>query len=174
MRLARILALWLVPAAAAQSPFSSVPPAHNDALRFAEQIPDFEARDIAGRTWQRADLAGKFTVLYIWHTSEAGVFRFDDLPEVQRFFDKVKASNNTQVLTFCRDYDYTHAPEVMKRKGYTFPVIADWSLIRKLFPSDRLPGRFAIIDPEERLSYPTRGWSFGRLLFEVEKAALHL
>jgi cytochrome c biogenesis protein CcmG/thiol:disulfide interchange protein DsbE len=164
-----------VPAAVAQqtsqSPFFSIPPVPTDTLRFGDRIPDFEAKDIDGRTWHRADLAGKFTVIYIWHTADPDVPRFNNLPEVQRFFDQVKGAKNLQVLTFCRDYDYTHAPEFMKRKGYTFPVIAEWSLIRKLFPSDRMPGWYAVVNPEERLSYPARGWSFGHLLFEVERAA---
>ena len=93
------------------------------------------------------------------------------------------------MLTFCLDYDYMHAHDYMKQKQYTFPVIADWTLIGKLFPKDacRLPcsvgipspspdhGMLAgpqwVVDPQGRLSYPFRAWSFGRLLFEIEKAA---
>jgi hypothetical protein len=173
MRIAavRVLPFCFACIGASQSPFSSVPPLQVDTLRFAEQIPDFEARDIAGRTWRRADLAGKFTVIYIWHTFGADIPRYSALPEIQRFYDKVKGAKNLQVLTFCSDYDYTHAPQYMQRKGYTFPVIAEWTLLRKLFPNDRIPGRFGVINPEERLSYPTRTWSFGRLLIEVERAA---
>ena len=36
------------------------------------------------------------------------------------------------MLTFCSDYDYTHASEYMKEKKYSFPVIADWALIKKV------------------------------------------
>jgi peroxiredoxin len=168
---AYVLLVCLVGVAAAQPPFSSVPPLQVDTLRYGERVPDFEAKDIAGRTWRRADFAGKFTVVYIWHTFGADIPQSSYLPEIQRFYEKVKGTKNLQVLTFCSDYDYTHAPAYMQRKGYTFPVIAEWTLLRKLFPNDRVPGRFGVVNPEERLSYPTRTWSFGRLLIEVERAA---
>jgi peroxiredoxin len=116
------------------------------------QFPEFEAKDISGRTWRLEDLRGKFTVIYFWHTFEARkadtldpqarqrVQALPDLPEVQRFYDKVRTAKNLQVLTFCSDYDYTHAPAYMKEKQYTFPVIADWVLIEKLFRERAGPG----------------------------------
>ena len=58
----------------------------------------------------------------------------------------------------------------MQQKKYTFPVIADWVLIRKLFAQAE-PHRQALIDPEGRLSYPIRSWSLGRFLFEIERLA---
>jgi hypothetical protein len=181
-------ALWLaVPVAFAQppaspqsSPFVSISPAPNDELRFRAPFPEFEAKDISGRTWRTDDLRGRFTLILIWHTFGAraadkiskhpgGRFAgLPDLPELQRFYDKAKNSRNIQVLTFCHDYDYTHAPDYMKEKQYTFPVIADWVLIDKLFPSTEQEW---VVNPEGRLSYPFRSWTFGRLLFEVEIAA---
>ena len=74
------------------------------------------------------------------------------------------------MLTFCRDYDYTHAPEYMTSRRYTFPVIADWVLIDKLFPAAG-PSRQWVVNPEGRLSEPFRSWTFGRLLFELERVA---
>ena len=53
---------------------------------------------------------------------------------MQRFYNEVRQTKNIQVLTFCRDYDYTHASAGIKEKKYSFPVIADWVLIKKLFP----------------------------------------
>ena len=170
----------LSPAANTQSPFLSVPPAVSDGLRFGAQLPEFEAKDISGRTWRLEDLRGKFTLIYIWHTFDARwTDRLDphvreslrgtpDLPEVQRFYDEVRNAKNIQVLTFCGDYDYMHAHDYIKQTKYRFPVIADWVLINKLFPQG--PGREWLVNPEGRLSYPFRFWSFGRLLFEVEKA----
>jgi hypothetical protein len=159
-----------------QSPFLSIP-AVSDALRFGAQLPEFEAKDISGRTWRSEDLRGKFTLIYIWHTfwardvdaHQRAARRFLDLPELQRFYDKVRDTKNIEVLAFCKDYDYTHAPEYMKQKQYTFPVIADWVLIKRLFPEAGPP--YWLVNPEGRLSYPLRSWSFGGLLYEVERAA---
>lgn len=172
----RLLTWTIVSVALAQqNPFLPIPPAAGDELRFGAQFPEFEARDIGGRAWQAEDLRGKFTVILIWHTFEARAAEklgakyagLPDLPELQRFYDKARNSKNIQVLTLCNDYDYTHAPAYIKEKPYTFPVIADWVLINKLFPSQE---RQWVVNPEGRLSYPFRSWTFGRLLFEVEKA----
>jgi hypothetical protein len=171
------------PATDTQSPFLSIPPADSGGLRFGAQLPEFEAKDISGRTWQFEDLHGKLTLIYIWNTFQArATDRLDpharetfpglpDLPELQRFFDTVRNAKNIQVLTFCTDHDYMHAHEYVKQQRYTFPVIADWVLINKLFPGAGGQPPYWLINPEGRLSYPFRSWSFGRLLFEVEKAA---
>jgi hypothetical protein len=188
------------PATDIQSPFLSVAPAISDEFRFASQFPEFEAKDISGRTWRFEDLRGKFTLIYIWNTFEARLAdQFDpharysdaglpDLPHLQRFYEKSRTAKNIQVLTFCVDYDYMHAHDYMKQEKYTFPVIADWVLTNKLFPADTckhgcsygvstptgsrpLASRQWAVNPEGRLSYPFYAWSFGRLLFELEAHA---
>jgi hypothetical protein len=174
------------PAAPGESPFRAVPPARSDALQFDRRLPAFEAKDIAGRIWRADDLRGKFTLAYIWHSFDARavdqlegprrevVRKIADLPdfkELERFHEKAKGSKNLQVLSFCIDYDYTHAPEYMKTTRYTFPVIADFKLIESLFGEDGRTGRFLVIDPDLRISAPARSWTFGRLLYELEAAA---
>ena len=162
------------------SPFLSIPPEH-EGLRFEVQVPPFEAKDIAGRTWRLEDLRGKVTLIYIWNTFEARavdaranirdvISGLSDLPEVQRFYDKVRHSRDIQVLTFCTDHDYTHASEYMKEKKYSFPVIADWVLIKKVLPfgADQ---PYSVIDRDTRLSHPPRSWSLGRVLYEFERNA---
>src|ERR1700687_4484826 len=104
------------PATDTQSPFLSIP-AVSDALRFGMQLPEFEAKDIRGRTWRSEDLRAKFTLIYIWHTfwaRDADTHpranpNLLNLPELQRFYDKVRNAKNIQVLAFCWDYDYMHA-----------------------------------------------------------------
>jgi peroxiredoxin len=181
----RALALLTAPVALAQqpSPFLSVPDEVPDTLRFGAQFPEFEAKDIAGRTWRFEDLRGKLTLIYIWGTFEARAtdqldpharanlrgLGLPDLSELQRFYNQAGSAKNIQVLTFCADHDYTHAPGYMKERKYTFPVIADWVLIDKLFPNRR--SRQWLVNPEGRLSNPLNSWSLGRLLLEVERAA---
>ena len=83
----------------------------------------------------------------------------------------MRRTKNIQVLTFCRDYDYTHGSEYMKERKYSFPVIADWVLIKKLFP--QAPGNppYWVVDKDARLSSPVRALSLGRVLYEIERAA---
>jgi peroxiredoxin len=178
------------PAQAKELPlFVSVPPAAIDhELRFGAVLPQFQTKDIAGRSWRSEDLRGKLTVLYLFHTLQSDAPPVKrDLLLLQRFYEKVKNSEFLQVLTFSSDYDYTHAPEFMARHRYTFPVIADWALLAKLFPKDdcrrpctaRVPTASGqsfsiatahwVVDPAGRLSYPARSWSLDRLLLEVER-----
>jgi hypothetical protein len=163
-----------------QSPFLSLQPIIPDNFQFGEKLPDFEARDINGRIWRFEDLQGKFTLVYIWDTFEARaadklnshgretVRGLPNLLEIQRFFSKQKIGSNIQVLTFCRDYDYTHAHDYMLEKQYYFPVIADWRLVNKLFPNV-VQDYQLVINPEGRLSNSFRSWSLGRVLFELER-----
>ena len=164
------------------SPFLSIPSVP-EGLRFDTSLPAFEARDIAGRTWRMEDLRGKLTLVYVWHTLEARavdahdasvrhlISGLSDLPAVQRFYDQVKDTKNIQVLTLCRDFDYTHAPDYVKEKKYSFPVIADWVLIEKVFPNPSGSSAYWVIDRDARLSSPIRSWSLGRVLYEIERAA---
>ena len=150
------LCLVAVAAMAEQGSFSNVPEAASDALQFGAALPEFEAKDIAGRTWRLADLKGKYTLVHLWDTGTArakervaapvGVFRMlPNLAEIQRVHEEVKPSGRVQVLTFCMDYDYTHAPEFMKGKPYDFPVFNDFLLPRKLF--GRVSGTYFVSTP---------------------------
>jgi peroxiredoxin len=202
----RALLLFAAVAAGAQqmsktfdnkSPFLSVPPFVPDTLRFEAKIPDFEAKDTNGRRWRSVDLLGKVTIIDIWSTRpwRGSVDVGSEHPELQRFYERTKESKNIQVLTFCTDYDYTHAPAYMTEKHYTFPVIADWKLTDTLFGGGgnlpmllQWPGwqehlqsfhrlehahfpQQWVINPEGRLSAWFRYWTLDDILPEVERAA---
>ena len=177
-----------------QSPFLPVAPVSADSgeLKFSVKLPDFEARDTSGRVWSLSDLRGKFTLLYIWSTAEARmqdpfdryphVVEFLQLPELQRFYDKAKNSQNIRVLTFCRDYesgDTTRAQDYMRQKGYNFPVVTDYLSIGRLFAGNtprvwkEQPSwsQTWIVNPEGQVAYPVRSWSFGHILDEIERVA---
>jgi hypothetical protein len=51
------------PATKPPSAFLAIPPAVSDSLHFGTQLPEFEAKDIDGRTWRLDDLRGKFTLI---------------------------------------------------------------------------------------------------------------
>src|SRR5581483_10893746 len=184
---------WLLLAAAVAgaqpSPLLTIEPNTPDTLRFEAPLPDFAARDTTGKLWRSADLTGKLTVVDIWR-SQGGPN--PEHEELQRFYDEVRNRKNLQVLTFCVDYDYTHAAAYMQQRNYTFPVIADWEVARKLFgkpgnlarafqwpgwenepapTADRRPWRFPqvwVINAEGRLSARFAYWTLSQILTEVE------
>jgi peroxiredoxin len=177
-----------------QSSFSSAAlasPAGSNQFRFAVPFPKFEAKDTSGKTWRLDDLHGKFTLIYLWSTAEARlqdeydqrlhVVTFLELRELQRFYDKVKDSRNIQVVTFCRDFesgDSVRAQDYMKENHYSFPVITDYVPVHQLFDVGRPwvlganapPSHFWLVNTEAKLADPVP-WSFGRLLFELERDA---
>jgi len=193
MSASRILLLLALPIAAAQqsSPFAGIPSVPDGELRFTGHVPAFDAKDIEGKTWRSQDLRGKFTLLYIWSTQEArtqdhlspraaNLVHFVDLAGLQRFYDKVKNGGKIQVLTFCRDYesgDAEHAQDYMRQARYTFPVITDYVSVAhvRLGIEDQFPREWSsgawLVNPSGQLAYRVRGWTFGRLLFEAERAA---
>jgi hypothetical protein len=164
-----LVALLVRIAAGQQAPFQPVPSVEPDSLRFGSQLAEFEAKDISGRVWRPEDLRGKFTVVYVWHTFAARIPApglGKDIDEIQRFYEK--GVKGAQVLTFCRDYDYTHAGEYMKERGYGFPVIADWKVVDRLFPKTGTGTKW-VVDPDGRVSYPFHTWTLGRVMYEVER-----
>jgi hypothetical protein len=110
------------------------------------------------------------------------VVEFLQLPELQRSYDEAKNSKNIQVLTFCRDYESGNtmrAQDYMKQKRYNFPVVTDYRSIARLLAGNtpwvwkEQPSwsQSWIVNPEGRLAYPVRSWSFGHLLDEIERVA---
>jgi len=153
----------------AQSPFQPVPPAISDTLSFRTPLADFEAMDIAGKTWRLADLRGRLTVIDIW-----AVFCLpcrEELPAVQNLYQEMGANGKIQVLTFSLDRDPEITRSFMKEKGYTFPVIVDPDLEQRLFPQEGGIPKSWVIDRQGRRSEAFRAWTFGRIVMEVEKIA---
>src|SRR5436305_2021715 len=96
----RVLFLLMASIASAQnSPLQSIepPPASEDSLVFRASLPRFEARDLAGRTWNSADLLGKVTVVQIWGTFCLPCRK--EHPALQDFFSQAARLNHVQVLT---------------------------------------------------------------------------
>jgi hypothetical protein len=191
LQLAVFLALLSAPFALAQappsaSPFVSIPAPASDSFRFGARLPTFQVQDLAGRTWNLADVRGKFTLVYIWQPFEASVADrvgprgrasiggLPDLADVQLFYDEVRYNPKLQVLTFCSGQK-AEAQRYLQNAGYTFPVIADWRLGRTLFPeaSGQGPGRLWVVNPQGRLSLAFRQWGLGRVILEMRDAASH-
>jgi thiol-disulfide isomerase/thioredoxin len=150
--------------------FESVatPPA-TDSLAFRTPLPDFSARDLAGRNWRPADLRDKLTVVQIWSTH--CIPCREEHPLLQRFFDETLTMKNVQVLTFALDSDPSQVMRYMKEKRYTFQVVVDKDLEPKLFPAvGGIPKTF-VVGPDGRRSDAFQTWTFGRILMEVEELA---
>jgi cytochrome c biogenesis protein CcmG, thiol:disulfide interchange protein DsbE len=163
------LVLFTASALLAQSPFQAPSPAVSDTLVFRSPLPDFEARDLAGKTWRLADLKGRLTVISIW-----AVFCLpcrQELPAVQALSEEARANGKIGMLTFSLDRDPGLVRSYMREKGYTFPVIVHPDLEQNLFPAEGGIPKSWVVDRQGRRSEPFRSWTFGRVVLEVEKIA---
>ncbi len=152
-----------------ESPFQVVPPARtaSDTLASSITVPDFETRDLSGRTWRSADLRDKVTVVQFWATWCLPCRQ--EHPALQDFANKARSMNNVQVLTFSLDDDPSRVLSYMKEEGYTFPVVLGRDLELRLFPSEGGLPESWVIGIDGRRSDSFRSWTFGRILMEVEK-----
>jgi len=163
------LVVFVASALLAQSPFEAVQPAVSDTLNFRTPLSDFEARDLTGKAWSRAELRGRFTVVTIWSTWCLPCRK--EAPAVQALSDQANNHGKVQVLTFSLDRDPEAVRLYMREMGYTFPVIVDPDLEARLFPPEGGVPQSWVIDRQGRRSDAFRAWTFGRIVLEVEKLA---
>jgi thiol-disulfide isomerase/thioredoxin len=109
---------------------------------FVTALPEFAARDLAGKTWQLRDLNGKATIVNFWATWR-GPCRGEH-PAIEELYQRIKGRKDVQVLTFSVDDTLAPVTEYIKEKAYTFLVIHAPELADKLFPYSGLPANFLV------------------------------
>jgi hypothetical protein len=68
-----------------------------------KEIPAFELSDLSGKTWRLKELSGKTLLINLWATW-CGLCN-EELPHLQKFYEKVKDRPDIQLLTFDIDED---------------------------------------------------------------------
>lgn len=102
-------------------------------------LTEFEARDLAGKSWTREELAGKVVLVNLWATW-CGPCRAE-FPLLQRLHEEGRV-----VLAVSTDIDPALAQRFVEENGYTMPVIVDRTLADKIdfvmgVPQNRLIDR---------------------------------
>lgn len=118
-----LLSLCIASLVVAQTNDSFTPSSHLGA-----KLPDFKLKDLAGRTWTPADLAGKTVFINIWATWCKPCNA--ELPYVQKLADKIKGRQDIIMLTFNVDEKPEKVAPFVANKKYEFPVLFAYSLIR--------------------------------------------
>jgi thiol-disulfide isomerase/thioredoxin len=135
---------WLTWATSAEKPNPREPE-----LSFSTPLPDFEVKDLGGRTWRTSDFKGKVTLLDFWATW-CGSCRFE-LPYIQKIHDRVKDRKDLQVVTISVDDNPGLIEAYLKETHFTFPVLLAKDLAEKIYPVIMVPLTW-IIDPQGRRS----------------------
>ncbi len=123
-----------------------------------KEIPVFELSDLSGKTWRLKELGGKTLLINLWATW-CGPCN-EELPHLQRFYEKVKDRPEIQVLTFNVDEDLGMVQPYLKDKGYTFPVVPAYSTVVSLLNGYVIPQNW-IVDPRGTWRWTQLGYSGG-------------
>ncbi len=96
-----------------------------DPLRGWEQprrpLPDFQVKDVAGKTWTRADFRGKAVLINFWATWCIPCRA--ELPQIQALWEKTRRRKDLLVLTASTDRDTNLVSPFLRKNGYRFPVL---------------------------------------------------
>jgi hypothetical protein len=113
-------------------------------------VPEFEAKDLSGKSWSIADLQGKVTYVLLWRTGCGGSCD-TVLDGVQKLYESWKNRIDRAVLTITQDESPAIAASIMKSLGYSFPVICSVGIAEKFVPGGGWPQEF-LIDSQGRRS----------------------
>ena len=132
-------------------------------------VPDFEAKDLSGKTWSVADLQGKVTYVLLWRTGCGGSCD-PILNGVQQLFERWKDRMDRAVLTISEDENPGIAASIMKENGYSFPVICGVRIAEKFIPGAGYPQE-VLIDPQGRRLQRRPSRASGETIARIEEMA---
>jgi len=111
-------------------------------------VPEFEAKDLSGKSWSLTDLQGKVTYVLLWRTWCGGSCD-PILGGVRKLYESWKNRIDRTVLTISQDENPGIAASIVKDGGYSFPVICSAGLADKFVPVGGYPQE-VLIDPQGR------------------------
>jgi thiol-disulfide isomerase/thioredoxin len=124
----------------------------------SKPLPDFEISDADGKTWRLADLKGKVTLVNLWATW-CGPCR-NELPYLQKLFNKVRERKDLVVLTLNTDDNPGLILPFLNENKYTFPVLPASGYVTHLVPELSIPRNW-IVDPDGVLKMERIGFGSG-------------
>ena len=105
-------------------------------------LPDFSLLDATGKIWSLADLKGKVTLINVWATW-CGPCR-EELPHLQKLYEKVRGRTDVAVLTLSIDANLGMILPFVAENHYTFPVLAADEYVRKVSPDLSIPRNWIV------------------------------
>jgi thiol-disulfide isomerase/thioredoxin len=119
-------------------------------------LPPFTIKDVTGKSWTLADLKGKTTLINLWATWCAPCR--DELPLLQKLYDRVKDRKDIVVLTLNTDDNPGLIDPFLKENQYNFPVLPARDYVDSIIPSLAIPRNW-IVNKEGILTSATIGFN---------------
>ncbi len=110
--------------------------------RVGETMPDFELRGLDGRTWRRADLAGKVAFVNVWATW-CGPCR-QELPLLQQLHERLEGRPNVVLVSMNVDEEPGKVAPFVAEHGYTFPVLFAHAYVRTQLATRGIPRNWVV------------------------------
>ena len=110
-----------------------------------QQLPAFELADLSGQSWTLKRLEGKSILINIWATW-CGPCN-SELPQLAKLYEKLKDRTDVQIVTFNVDEDLGMVEPFIKEKGYKFPVLPAYNLVRNVLNTVGIPQNW-VVDPK--------------------------
>jgi len=129
-------------------------------------FPAWELTDIRGKKWKSADFHGKTLLINVWATW-CGVC-MDELPQLQKLYEKLKDRQDVQVLTMDIDREPGLVLPYMKKSGYTFPVLFAQDFMQDLIPDASVPRNW-IVDSKGQWQWEENDFDAPRWTEHVEE-----
>jgi thiol-disulfide isomerase/thioredoxin len=107
-----------------------------------KELSAFELYDLAGKTWRLKELAGKALLINVWATWCGPCLQ--ELPHLQKLYDKLKDRSDIQILTFNVDEDLGLVAPYLKEKGYTFPALAAHNFVYGMLGGVGIPQNWIV------------------------------
>jgi thiol-disulfide isomerase/thioredoxin len=130
------------PTAAPKGPPSAVADTMGAWTKMDKPLPDFSMSDAEGKTWHLGDLKGKVALVNLWATW-CGPCR-DELPYLQKLFNKVRERKDLVVLTLNTDENPGLIMPFLNQNKYTFPVLPAASYVNQLIPELSIPRNWIV------------------------------
>jgi len=118
-------------------------------------IPDFSLSDQHGETWTLTGIKGKTTLINVWATW-CGPCR-QELPHIQKLYEKTKNRSDIQILTLNIDQDRTLVEPFLKENNFSFPSLYARSFVEKFAGPIGIPTTW-ISDTAGKISFETLGF----------------
>lgn len=120
-----------------------------------QQIIDysFQLKDEQGKVIDFNQFKGRTVFLNIWATWCPPCVA--EMPDIEDLYEKMKEENIAFIL-ISRDENFDKAKNFKERKGYTFPIYQEVSILPKVFESRSIPFTY-VISPEGKIIAQRKG-----------------
>lgn len=104
--------------------------------------PNFELKDISGKKWRLEDLKGKIVILNFW-ASWCNECK-EEKRSIQAYFNKNGTPEDLIYIAVLYKDNPVVANELIKKDGYTFPVLIDDGVVSTIYGVKGVPETFLI------------------------------